>query len=148
MDKLKRKNKAAKKEKRRKKKRVRSCSSEFDYRGWEVYNEWRREILFHREHQSRHANINISTEDKQGQTSYEKRGTLPFVSLDSFHLGFGMLDEGWGDDGSGARRRHCWIDCDFPSECLNERKVEKEREREWAIYIENQRQSSDEMLQQ
>jgi hypothetical protein len=95
-----------KKEKQRKKRRAqKGCRAEFDYTGWSVYNNWRREIR---------------------AIQYRDYGTLG----SSRTIGELRFWEGIpvrGRQGSEKVKKDCWRDCDFPSECLNG----KVREREW-----------------
>ncbi|KAE9362861.1 hypothetical protein N431DRAFT_524712 [Stipitochalara longipes BDJ] len=87
----------------KKKRKAKGCRAEFDYTGWEGYNEWRREI--------------------RGVTyAYSASLRKPVKAV--------MCERGEEYE-RGEEKRDCWRDCDFPSECLNERVQAREwRERE------------------
>ncbi|KAF8861448.1 hypothetical protein BDZ45DRAFT_799912 [Acephala macrosclerotiorum] len=94
--------KAKKRRSSRRGRKGRGCRSEFDYAGWSKYNIWRRElrVLKHDER------MKLLTRDW-------KRGEKGGISIRRWKGG-----------------RDCWRDCDFPSECHNERKAEREWEKQ------------------
>lgn len=99
------------KQKRRERKRraLKGCRAEFDYSGWARYNNWRREV----------------------------RAIKYSISLPASHrLGavrHWQLSPIGGRENEVRERKDCWRDCDFPSECLNERIKERERLRQREI---------------
>lgn len=114
--------KAAEKKRKGKGRRkvVRGCGAEFDYTGWAKYNTWRREV-----------------QTLKNPSSFSSKPPLrgpQHSRLERIKHWAGLAT---GDDGEaigsgrGRRRipkRNCWKDCDFPSECHNEREAEREWE--------------------
>ena len=87
------------------------CNAEFDYSGWAQYNSWRRYIKIYK---------------------FEKAATLRRQrSCNSTQIGVGEIGElcEWQE------KENCWNDCEFPSECHNNRfKEEHERRQIQSLY--------------
>lgn len=86
---------------------VKGCRAEFDYSGWSKYNIWRREVRAFKHGKK----VDVKPATMKGR--WESPSDV---------------DKAMGE-------RDCWRDCDFPSECHNERQAE----REWFAYHEKMR---------
>ncbi|KAH7370933.1 hypothetical protein BKA65DRAFT_590172 [Rhexocercosporidium sp. MPI-PUGE-AT-0058] len=135
--------KKARSKRKRDKKRaaMRGCRAEFDYGGWSGYNIWRRELR----------NLNAErVREKEKETELKAKSTKDSDGRKEQGKGepnvwsWDWDDEGNDDDNSTVKSqtpqprtretwawdgrpggRDCWHDCDFPSECHNERKAER-----------------------
>ncbi|KAN0109969.1 hypothetical protein V8E51_006356 [Hyaloscypha variabilis] len=85
------------KSRKTKKRRPKGCRAEFDYTGWEAYNEWRREI--------RGIKYQCAFSSPSSSSSSNRR----------------PLTTGLEEEEVRNEKKDCYRDCDFPSECLNER---------------------------
>lgn len=114
-----RKKAAEKKGKGRGRRKVpRGCGAEFDYEGWAKYNTWRREMQT-----LKHPSSFSSKPSSRGPQHSR-------IERIKHWAGLAISDDG-EVVGAGRRRRpkrNCWKDCDFPSECHNERQAEREWE--------------------
>lgn len=124
--------------------RGRGCRAEFDYGGWKGWNLWRREVgrlRVEKEVEMERGEREDSEEDgtgigrvgcpevysaeggneSGGNGELERRGRSRDRSR-------GRRNEDWRRNSDfGAKDGHnCWLDCDFPSQCHNERKAERE----------------------
>ncbi|KAK7731799.1 hypothetical protein SLS53_008620 [Cytospora paraplurivora] len=105
--------------KKRKRNRGGPCKAEFDYRGWSLYNSWRRTVLLNP------TPITSSSASIPKFPSHNPSGNLKpstqnwgdeyaAIKVDN------KLQKTFADrrDSLFVRRKHnCWLHCDFPSEC-------------------------------
>ncbi|KAE8442482.1 hypothetical protein EG329_003325 [Mollisiaceae sp. DMI_Dod_QoI] len=95
------------------------CRSEFDFASWSKYNIWRRQV----------AVLKYETwlTRSLAKELRERKGTIDEKNMET----------SW-------KSRDCWKDCDFPSECHNERKAE----REWEKSMKEMRESEEKWAQE
>ncbi len=95
------------------------CCAEFDYTGWDAYNKWRREV--------RSFNIySVARPRTWIQTSgclTENENWIDFTNLTKRSKVARPITNSTSErKGRNVRpRSNCWKDCNFPSECLNQR---------------------------
>ncbi|KAK0122491.1 hypothetical protein ONS95_010721 [Cadophora gregata] len=142
-----------KKGKKRGRNKKRGCRAEFDYEGWKAWGVCRRrrevwrlyaqrgvgaeEVTMGR--WGRGARDEVEVGDRKGDLRDRARESGYMHNPDERGRSRGRSGEGepagntrWDD---GNERKNCWLDCDFPSQCHNERRLgkldEEWMEREW-----------------
>lgn len=114
------------------------CRSQFDYAGWEEWNEWRRDVKQFRNALRRGYDDGDDTDDSESTLAYdedeaEEEGADDDRAYKLFP-GTGRLHvvASTGPAAAAPRKEplesNCWDDCDFPAHCIHVRNERKQRE--------------------